>query len=156
MFNFVALKRNCMHRVLFTFVSIIVLSIFIGCANSPSKDVNQNVSNQTNKEKYAELKYTEDFFDFGSIIQGEVVTHTFYFRNIGTEDLIIKDLIPDCGCTQPKIDKKVLKPSEEGFVEVIFDSKGWQGSQYKSVTLRTNSIIREKSVTIKANVIPHD
>lgn len=145
-----------MHRVLFTFVSIIVLSIFIGCANSPSKNANQNVSNQTNKEKYAELKYIEDFFDFGSIIQGEVVTHTFYFRNIGTEDLIIKDLIPDCGCTQPKIEKKVLKPGEEGFVEVIFDSKGWQGSQYKSVTLRTNSIIREKSVTIKANVISND
>jgi hypothetical protein len=71
-------------------------------------------------------------------------------------DLIIKDLIPDCGCTQPKIEKKVLKPGEEGFVEVIFDSKGWQGSQYKSVTLRTNSIIREKSVTIKANVVPQD
>lgn len=145
-----------MHRVLFTFVSIIVLSIFIGCANSPRENANQNVLNQTNKEKYAELKYIEDFFDFGSIIQGEVVTHTFYFRNIGTEDLIIKDLIPDCGCTQPKIDKKILKPGEEGSVEVIFDSKGWQGSQYKSVTLRTNSIIREKSVTIKANVIPQD
>ncbi len=145
-----------MHRVLFTFVSIIVLSNFTGCANSPRENANQNVSNQTSKEKYAELKYIEDFFDFGSIIQGEVVTHTFYFRNIGTEDLIIKDLIPDCGCTQPKIDKKVLKPGEEGSVEVIFDSKGWQGSQYKSVTLRTNSIIREKSVTIKANVIPQD
>lgn len=145
-----------MHRVLFNFVSIIVLSIFIGCANSPRENANQNVSNQTNKEKYAELKYIEDFFDFGSIVQGEVVTHTFYFRNIGTEDLIIKDLIPDCGCTQPKIDKKILKPGEEGFVEVIFDSKGWQGSQYKSVTLRSNSIIREKSVTIKANVVPQD
>jgi len=143
-----------MHRVLFTFVFIIVLSIFIGCANSPRENANQNVSNQPNKEKYAELKYIEDFFDFGSILQGEVVTHTFYFRNIGTEDLIIKDLIPDCGCTQPKIDKKILKPGEEGSVEVIFDSKGWQGSQYKSVTLRTNSIIREKSVTIKANVVP--
>lgn len=145
-----------MHRVLFIFVSIIVLSIFIGCANSPRENVDQNVSNQTNKEKYAELKYIEDFFDFGSIVQGEIVTHTFYFRNIGTEDLIIKDLIPDCGCTQPKIDKKILKPGEEGAVEVIFDSKDWQGSQYKSVTLRTNSIIREKSVTIKANVVPQN
>lgn len=145
-----------MYRVLFTFIFIIVLSIFIGCANSPRENANQNVSNQTNKEKYAELKYIEDFFDFGSIVQGEVVTHTFYFRNIGTEDLIIKDLIPDCGCTQPKIDKKILKPGEEGAVEVIFDSNGWQGSQYKSVTLRTNSIIREKSVTIKANVVSHD
>ncbi|NVO10635.1 MAG: DUF1573 domain-containing protein [Bacteroidales bacterium] len=145
-----------MFRFLLTVISIIVLSYFIGCTNSQSKGVNQNISNQPNNQKYPELQYVEDFFDFGSIIQGEVVTHTFHFRNIGTDDLIIKDLIPDCGCTLPKIDKKIFKPGEEGFVEVIFDSKGWQGSQYKSVTLRSNSIIREKSVTIKANVVPHD
>jgi hypothetical protein len=138
----------------FTFL-LIVLFLFIACTNSPkdSKEANTSTSNQSGKEKYADLQYIEDFFDFGSITQGEVVTHTFRFRNAGTDDLIIKDLIPDCGCTKPTVDKKVLKPGEEGSVEVIFDSNGWQGSQYKSLALRTNSPIREKSVTIKANVV---
>jgi len=144
-----------MYRVINIFFSFIVLSLLIGCTEShkSSKESNSNTSNQPTTEKYADLQLIEAFFDFGSIVQGEVVSHTFSFRNAGTEVLIIKDLIPDCGCTKPKIDKKVLKPGEEGAVEVIFDSNGWHGSQYKSVTLRTNSPIREKSVTIKANVV---
>jgi hypothetical protein len=144
-----------MYRIIGSLFSIIVLLLFLACGRSPKGDSAVNgISNGKNEKKYAELQYIEDFYDFGSIVQGEVVTHTFYFRNAGTDVLIIKDLIPDCGCTKPKVDKNVLKPGEEGSVEVIFNSDGWQGSQYKSVALRTNSPIREKSVTIKANVVP--
>jgi hypothetical protein len=144
-----------MRRIIYTILSLIVLSFYVACTSSPNKSVelNSEAGSTQSKEKYAELKYIEDFFDFGSIVQGEVVSHTFHFRNIGNDILIIKDLIPDCGCTQPKIDKKVFKPGEEGSFEVIFNSKGWYGSQYKSVTLRSNSMIRERSVTIKANVV---
>jgi len=145
-----------MLRGVFAFFCIVVLSLLVSCTSNPKHGVEpkQDTLVQPNKDKYADLEYIEDFFDFGSIVQGEVVTHTFRFRNAGTDVLIIKDLIPDCGCTQPKIDKKVLQPGEEGCVEVIFDSKGWQGSQYKSVALRSNSPIRDKSVTIKVNVVP--
>jgi len=135
--------------------SIIVLSLLYACSGSPKADSGViRTSNTKGEEKYSDLQFEEDFFDFGSIVQGEVVSHTFHFQNAGNEALTIKDLIPDCGCTQPKIDKKVFNPGEKGFVEVIFNSKGWRGSQYKSVTFRTNSPNREKSVTIKANVVP--
>lgn len=105
---------------------------------------------------YANLEYVEDFFDFGTITGGEVVAHTFRFRNSGNAALIVKDVIPSCGCTTPRLSTRMLKPNEEGFIEVIFNSKGWHGSQYKSVTLRTNSPIADKSVTIKDNVVQGD
>jgi hypothetical protein len=101
----------------------------------------------------ANLEFIEDFFDFGTIAQGEIVSHTFRFRNSGSSPLIVRDIIPSCGCTKSKIEKPTLKPGEESKIEVIFDSSGWRGLQYKSITLRTNSPIREKSVTIKANVV---
>lgn len=131
-----------------------VLSILYSCSNSP-KAVPESgqVSIDTSSHRYPNLKFKEDFFDFGTITQGEIVSHTFHFFNAGNDILIIKDLIPDCGCTLPKIDKKTLKPGEESTVEIIFDSKGWYGSQYKSVAVRSNSPIRDKSVTIKANVV---
>ena len=143
-----------MFRFFCTGLSIFVLFLF-SCTNPSreNKSIADSTLNQSGK-KYAELQLIEDFYDFGSIVQGEVVKHTFNFRNAGGNVLIIKDLIPDCGCTKPTVDKTVLKSGEEGAVEVIFDSNGWQGSQYKSVTLRTNSPIREKSVTIKVNVVP--
>jgi len=143
-----------MLRSLITTISITVLFIIISCNNTPKVNpVDNTSSKEGDQKKYPDLKLDEDFFDFGSIVHGEVVSHTFHFHNAGNDVLIVKDLIPDCGCTQPKIDKKVLKPGEESSVEVIFNSKGWHGSQYKSVALRTNSPIRDKSVTIKANVI---
>jgi hypothetical protein len=112
-----------------------------------------NDSTATDAQKYADLQYVEDFFDFGTLIQGEVVSTTFRFKNAGNAPLIIKHLIPSCGCTKTNVSKEVLAPGEEALLEVTFDSAGWRGLQYKEVTLRTNGIISEKSVTIKANVV---
>lgn len=99
------------------------------------------------------LVFIEDFHDFGTIKSGEIVSYTFRFTNPGNVPLIIKDIVPDCGCTSTKINKMICQPNEEGRIEVTFNSTGWYGSQYKSVTLRNNSQIRDKSVTIKANVV---
>jgi len=143
-----------MFRIFNVIISIVVLFYIFACSSTPKIDPIVRTSSESSKEKkYPELKFSEDFYDFGSIVQGEVVSHTFHFQNAGNDVLIVKDLIPDCGCTQPKIDKKILNPGEESSVEVIFDSKGWHGSQYKAVAVRTNSPIRDKSVTIKANVV---
>jgi hypothetical protein len=145
---------NSRYRNIKIFIVLIVLSLSFACSNSPKGDSSLNVTSEnSNEKKYSDLQFREDFFDFGSIVQGEVVSHTFHFHNAGNGILIIKDLVPDCGCTEPKIEKKSLNPGEESYVEIIFNSKGWAGSQYKSVTLRTNSPNREKSVTIKANVV---
>jgi len=134
---------------------MVAFTLLLGCSNNSTEKTSEKKESNSSVKKYPELKLIEDFFDFGSIKEGEVISHTFHFKNIGDDKLIVKDLIPDCGCTLPKIDKKEFEPNEEGSVEVIFDSKGWQGSQYKSVTLRTNAPDREKSVTIKANVVPN-
>jgi hypothetical protein len=69
-----------------------------------------------------------DFDELKSLYNGRS-PRAIGIKNSGNEKLIVKDLIPDCGCTLPKIDKKEFEPDEEGSVEVIFDSKGWQGSQ---------------------------
>ena len=143
-----------MNRFIVSLSLIVLFSALIGCRGNSSVKTENRTLSSTSSEKYSELKLIEDFFDFGSIHEGEVISHTFHFKNIGNDVLIVKDLIPDCGCTLPKIDKKEYNHGEEGSVEVVFDSKGWQGSQYKSVTLRTNEPCHEKSVTIKANVVP--
>jgi len=135
------------------YLAIIALQLsVIACKGKVENSDNSTNVNTTN----GDLVYIDDFFDFGSITQGEIVSHTFRFKNSGEGNLIVKDIIPDCGCTKSKIDKMILKPNEEGKIEIMFDSKGWRGMQYKSVALRTNSPIREKSVTFKANVVVHD
>lgn len=131
------------------FLTTLISGIIVSC--NSSKGTKANVASDSTT--HADLEYIEDFFDFGSIAEGEIVSHTFRFKNAGNAPLIIKDAITSCGCTTPKLSSKVLNPGEDGSIEVVFNSTGWYGSQYKSVTLRTNSPIREKSVTIKANVV---
>lgn len=132
-------------------IGLIVLLGLVSCNTTSSKSIDDDI--ESDSSLVANLEYLEDFFDFGTIYDGEIVAHTFKFKNSGNGVLIIKDVIPSCGCTTMKLSSKMLKPNEEGYVEVVFNSKGWFGSQYKSVTLRTNSPIWEKSVTIKANVV---
>lgn len=143
-----------LNRFAIKFSVVVAFSALFGCSNNSNVKTTEKTESNSSVKKYPELKLLEDFFDFGSIKEGEVISHTFHFKNIGDDILVVKDLIPDCGCTMPKVDKDELKPGEEGSIEVIFNSNGWQGSQYKSVTLRTNAPDREKSVTIKANVVP--
>ncbi|MDD3893301.1 MAG: DUF1573 domain-containing protein, partial [Bacteroidales bacterium] len=64
-----------------------------------------------------------------------------------------KDLIPDCGCTDVQLSKKVITPGEKVTLEVIFNSRGWHGSQYKSVSIISNATTPTRSVTIKVNVV---
>ncbi|MEW5846895.1 MAG: DUF1573 domain-containing protein [Bacteroidota bacterium] len=131
------------------FCGLIVL-IALSCGTK-SKQTPEQVADSTH---FAELTYIEDFFDAGTVHSGELVKHSFRFKNTGNIPLVVKDVIPSCGCTKVDVSQKILKPGDEATVEVVFDSKGWFGSQYKAVTLRTNGVIREKSVTLKANVIP--
>ena len=130
-----------------------ILSAVVLLSCSAGSNETKGYAVEGDSTKSANLEYIEDFFDFGTITSGEVVSHSFKFKNSGDGVLIIKDVIPSCGCTTSKLSNKMLKPGEEGFIEVIFDSKGWYGAQYKSITLRTNSPIMDKSVTIKANVV---
>ena len=36
------------------------------------------------------VEWIKKTWDFGNITQGETVTHTFYFKNTGTQNLLIK------------------------------------------------------------------
>ena len=105
------------------------------------------------REKHANIEFIEDFIDFGTIKHGEVVVFTYSFTNTGNIPLIINKVIPSCGCTKTNLSKEVLRPNEEGTLEIVFDSNGWYGTQYKSVTIVSNAITQKRSVTLKINVV---
>ncbi len=92
-------------------------------------------------------------FDFGVIIQGENVAHTFIIKNVGEADLVISQASASCGCTVPKFSREPIAPGQTGKVEVAFSSAGRSGQQLKTITLLTNAQPSTVTLTIKANVI---
>ena len=98
------------------------------------------------------IEFEESEFDFGTIDEGEKVSHTYKFTNTGSEPLIIKDAKGSCGCTVPSWPKDPVAPGATGEMLVEFNSKGKAGSQNKRVTITSNTNPGQTFINIKGEV----
>jgi hypothetical protein len=123
-----------------------------GCLKSGS-DRNAEKNSEDQGGAPPEITFEQVYYDFGSIKQGEKVSYSFQFENTGGSPLIIKDAYASCGCTVPEYDTTPIQPGKKGHIEVIFDSAGRRGNQYKTMFLKTNSPDSKHRLTIKASVL---
>ena len=86
-----------------------------------------------------QIQWEKKTHDFGEIKQGASVTHTFRFKNVGDEPLLLTRVKASCGCTTPSWSREEVAPGEEGEVTVKFNSRGKMGYQSKSVTVTGNT-----------------
>ncbi|HIE15579.1 MAG TPA: DUF1573 domain-containing protein [Bacteroidales bacterium] len=102
------------------------------------------------------FKFQETSFDFGVLVEGEKVAHSFRYKNIGNSDLIITSVSTTCGCTVPSFSKEPLKPGDEAELEVVFSSSGKHGMQHKTITILANTQPNRTYLEIMAEVITPD
>ena len=100
------------------------------------------------------MTLAENEFDFGTIDEGEKVSHVYKFTNTGEEPLIISNAKGSCGCTVPKWPKDPIAPGEKGEILVEFNSKNKKGKQSKRVTITANTNPTQSFLTIKGDVTP--
>ncbi len=84
------------------------------------------------------IQFEETTFNFGTLTQGESVTHEFKFKNAGKKDLIIRKTKASCGCTAIAPITEPIKPGESSSIKVTFNSRGKRGKQNKTITVITN------------------
>lgn len=106
-------------------------------------------------EDAAQIEFEEEVFDFGDIVEGDVVEHLFKFKNTGKNPLIISHAQGSCGCTVPDWPQDPIVPGEEGEIKVKFNSKGKQGEQDKTVTISANTIPNKTTIRIVGGVEPN-
>jgi len=102
------------------------------------------------------IKFDEETYDWGKIMDGEKVTHVYKFKNTGNEPLIISDAKGSCGCTVPDWPKDAIAPGKSGEIKVVYDSKGKGAvggkNDSKRVTIKANTDPMETFLTIKGIV----
>lgn len=108
--------------------------------------------NQVDQIMNAQMEFSETEWDFGEILQGDVVEHTYEFTNTGSDPLIISDAKGSCGCTVPEWPRAPIGPGEKGSISIKFDSKGKKGKQNKQVTLVTNMVPSQKVLIVKGQI----
>ncbi len=149
-----------MKKLLFTTISVGML--LVSCNNNNSNklpasiiniDATANETDAQNNADKPEITFDETTHNFGVIKEGEKVSYSFKFKNTGKSDLLIVSANASCGCTVPEYPKGIIKPGEEGFVKVVFDSKGKVGVFEKTITLTCNTEIRETVLTIAGEVV---
>lgn len=85
------------------------------------------------------VKFDKDTFKFGTVVEGEKVSHAFTFSNTGDRELVIANAYGSCGCTVPEYSKKPIAPGQKGVINVVFDSQNRAGENIKTVTVVTNT-----------------
>lgn len=119
-------------------------------AVNPSPD--QLASIEETKGPAAKFEFEQDEFDFGTVKEGEVVTHVFKFKNVGEAPLVIQNASATCGCTVPDYSRKPIPVGETGEVQVKFNSQGRVGTQSKNVTITANTKPATTTVKIRGVV----
>ncbi|NOR73808.1 MAG: DUF1573 domain-containing protein [Draconibacterium sp.] len=120
------------------FLFIIFVFTLISCSPKKGSQKKTEVNVSEKSTGITEIAFNEEIHDFGELISGEIVVATFVFNNTGEHNLIIKDVISDCGCIQINFVKEPVLPGETGLIEVEFDSSGMFGKQFKSVEIKAN------------------
>lgn len=147
-----------MYRYL---LSIVFMGLLFTACNQETGTTHEFSANEVSGEDRVSvddlpetsIEFAELTHDFGRIVEGEKVKHTFKFKNTGQAPLQVISVKPSCGCTTPSYSKEPVAPGEEGFIEVLFDSGGKQGAQKKTVQVFANTAPRVTIITFAGEVV---
>ena len=99
------------------------------------------------------ISFKENSIDFGDIVQGKKVEHTFVLTNTGKQPLIISNVAATCGCTVPSWPKEPVAPGKSAEIKVSFNSTGKVGKQNSVVRIYSNASEPIEKVSLISNVL---
>lgn len=139
------------------FVAVMALFSLSSCNNKGDGKLSTDLvtspkSAMEDSEKQAIIKFDNEWHDFGTLLQGEVVTYSFHFTNTGNMPLIISSVKSSCGCTVGDYPRQPIEPGKSGAIKVTYDSKGHHGFQSRTLTVMTNTLPAKTTLRIKAIV----
>ncbi len=147
-------------RKIIIFSLVVSLGIFTACKENAAAKVDK--SNLAEAEKRdldiskgaPIIKFDKTEYDFGTVIDGEIIETVFTLTNVGKSALVITDAQTTCGCTVPTWPKdKPIAPGESTEIKVKFNTAGKGGGrQVKDVTLFTNTAVGREILKIKGIV----
>jgi len=120
-------------------ITILLSFLFLlSCSNSAKKS-DQVKNGEIPPQSTTSIEFSEINHNFGSLEAGEIVLYTFEFTNTGEHDYRINNVESDCGCVRVRFTENNVKPGQNGWIEVEFDTSGLVGREYKTIEVHGNS-----------------
>lgn len=127
-----------MNKV-FHFFLLLIFAVSCQPTNSEKSIDASAIETDSNATEEPIMSFEKKTWDFGSIIDGEVVEHTFRFTNTGNKNLVISSASASCGCTIPNWPKEPIAPGDKGEIKVKFNSSGKKDMVTKDITILANT-----------------
>jgi outer membrane lipoprotein-sorting protein len=138
-----------------TLALLVVLGVTTSNAQQTSK-ASKKAKTAVQKVEGAGMVFVTETIDYGTVAYNSDGKREFVFTNNGNKPLIITNAQGSCGCTVPTYPKEPIAPGAKGVIGVKYDtSRGGQPFN-KTVTLTTNAVVPNKTLTIKGNVLAAD
>ncbi len=80
-------------------------------------------------------------YDFGTVVDGDIVTYEYTFKNSGNQPLIIYKTEVACNCTTADWPKRPIMPGQSGAIKVTFKSEGNVGKVNKQIYVKSNAVL---------------
>lgn len=77
-------------------------------------------------------------YNFGTVTQGDKIEHEFVFKNLGENDLEIRNVKSSCGCTAVNVTDEAIKKGKSSSIKAVFNTRGKKNRQNKTITINTN------------------
>jgi len=116
-------------------VAVVVITIAVAPATA---QVGGQAAPKAPTSVQPKVELLDPVHDFGTVLEGRPVNHTFKVRNAGGAELVIDHVQTTCGCTVAEPSRKRLKPGEEAEIAVTFDTKYQKGHRQRVITLYSN------------------
>lgn len=142
------------HSIFLTMKKVLLLALSLSVTGFAAQAQTAAVKPANAQAKVAgpQIQFEEMKFDFGSIKQGDIVEHTFKFKNTGTQPLVISNIGVSCGCTTPDWTREPVMPGKSGIITAKFNSAGKIGMQNKVLTIESNSASGNAMVSLVGDV----
>ena len=118
--------------------------------------VTNPMSASQSSEKSPAITFDKTEHEFGTLLQGEVVSYAFHFTNTGNMPLIISGVKTSCGCTVGDYPRDPVAPGKDGYIKATYNSKGHHGFQTRSLTVVSNTNPARTVLRLKGSVQPPD
>jgi hypothetical protein len=86
----------------------------------------------------AGLRYQSKAVDLQAALADSFVKAEFQFTNNGSYSILLKKIMPSCGCTTAEADKKVYLPGEKGIIHARVELGAHQGELLKTLKIETD------------------
>ena len=84
------------------------------------------------------IKAVATTHNFGSVLQGTPVNHSFVVENRGSSPLQILKITPDCGCSAAELPSPFVEAGERTKIDVTFNTSGFFGFKRRTFRVFTN------------------